>query len=329
MEQQTSRPRGSLAGPIILIALGIVFLLLNLYPDFDPWPALFRYWPLILILLGLGKIWDGYYARHYSEPGAAPARPIISGIGVAWILLLAFFILAAWHGGTRWRDGGWVEPWTRHGRTFGDEQHETQAVELQGAKTVDMSLDIPAGQLTLSGGSSRLMDADFRHDRYRDKPNVDYSVNGGRGQLRVTQDENNWHTHWGTEDSEWDLRVANDVPIDLRVQMGAGQTNLRLNSVDLKSLDVHMGAGQLDLDLTGARKSSVEGTIEGGVGQATIRLPKDMGVHVDASGGIGAVDASGLHRDGDSYVNDVYGKTPTSIDLTIHGGVGEIRLVGE
>jgi predicted membrane protein len=99
--------------------------------------------------------------------------------------------------------------------------------------------------------------------------------------------------------------------------------------VDVKNLDVHMGAGQLDLDLTGSRKESVQGTIEGGVGQATIRLPKDVGVHVDATGGIGAVDVSGLHRDGDSYVNDVYGKTPTNVDLTIHGGVGEIRLIEE
>jgi predicted membrane protein len=125
------------------------------------------------------------------------------------------------------------------------------------------------------------------------------------------------------------MRVANDVPLDLRLQMGAGHTNLRLNSVNVKDLDVHMGAGQLDLDLTGERKTSVNGTIEGGVGQATIRLPKDVGVHVDATGGIGSVDARGLKQEGSSYVNESYGKTPTNIELTIHGGVGEIRLIEE
>ena len=46
-----------------------------------------------------------------------------------------------------------------------------------------------------------------------------------------------------------------------------------------------------------------------------------------ATGGIGSVDAQGLHKDGGAWVNDQYGKTPTSIDLTVHGGIGEIRLI--
>ncbi len=320
----------SFVGPIILIVLGSVLLLWRIVPDLDPWPVLFRYWPLILILIGLGKIWDSYYIRHHVEQGVPMARPAISGTGIAWILLLIFFILAMWHGRGRWDDGGWQhEPWGWHGRAFAAESHDTQAVELQGAKSADMDFDIPAGQLTLSGGSSHLMDADFRYGRNQEKPTVEYSVTDGRGALRVTQDENQWHTQFGTEDVEWNMRVTNGVPVDLHLQMGAGQSTLRLNGVDVKNLDVHMGAGQLDLDLTGERKNNVDGTIEGGVGQATIRLPKDVGVHVDASGGIGSVDARGLKQEGSSYVNESYGKTPTNIELTVHGGVGEIRLIEE
>jgi len=329
MDQPRAPRHSSFVGPIILIVLGILLLIWRIYPGLNPWPVLFRYWPLILILIGLGKIWDSYYLHRHVEQGTTPATPWISGTGIAWILLLLFFILAAWHGRGRWNDDGWHEPWGWHGRAFAAESHDTQAVELQGAKTADMDLDIPAGELTLAGGSSHLMDADFRYDRNEGKPNVDYSVSGGRGELRVTQDPNRWHTQFGNEDNEWNMRVANDVPLDLHLQMGAGQTNLRLNSVNLKNLDVHMGAGQLDLDLTGERKTSVNGTIEGGVGQATIRLPKNVGVHVDATGGIGSVDADGLQRDGSSYINESYGKTPTNIELTIHGGVGEIRLIEE
>jgi predicted membrane protein len=85
----------------------------------------------------------------------------------------------------------------------------------------------------------------------------------------------------------------------------------------------------LDLDLTGPRKTNLEGTIEGGVGQATVRLPKDVGVRVEATGGIGSVDFRGLKRDGGYYVNDAYGKSPASIDLTIHGGIGQINLIDE
>jgi hypothetical protein len=65
------------------------------------------------------------------------------------------------------------------------------------------------------------------------------------------------------------------------------------------------------------------------VGSATIRLPKDEGVRVVASGGIGAIHADGLKSRGDAYVNDAYGKTPQTIDLTVHGGVGQINLEEE
>jgi predicted membrane protein len=67
--------------------------------------------------------------------------------------------------------------------------------------------------------------------------------------------------------------------------------------------------------------------VEGGVGSAMIRLPRDVGVRVNASGGIGSVNADGFRRDGDSYENDAYGKTASSIDMTVHGGIGEIDLI--
>jgi predicted membrane protein len=329
MDQPRPPRHHSFVGPIILIVLGALLLIWNVYPGLNPWPILFRFWPLILIVIGLGKIWDSYYVHRHIERGDAYAEPWISGMGIAWILLLIFFVLAMWHGRGRWNEDNWNAPWTWHGRSFSNSAHDTQAVELQGATSADMDLEIPAGELTIAGGSSRLMDAEFRYPPSQGKPNVNYSVSGGRGELRVDQNENSWHTHFGNEDNDWDMRVANEVPLDLHVQMGAGHTSLRLNGVNVKNLDVHMGAGQLDLDLSGERKTSLDGTIEGGVGQATVYLPKDLGVHVDASGGIGSVSARGFKQDGDSYENELYGKTPTSIELTIHGGVGSIRLVSE
>jgi len=69
--------------------------------------------------------------------------------------------------------------------------------------------------------------------------------------------------------------------------------------------------------------------LEGGVGQATIRLPSKVGVVVHASGGIGAVDAHGLRHDDDEYTNEAYGKTPATIRLKVEGGVGQITLIAE
>ncbi len=322
------RPRHrSFAGPILLIAVGITFLLANILPDFDPWPITVRFWPLVLICLGLGMIWDSHY-RH-QNPGQAsgpPPQPRITGTAIAWILVLTFFILAAWHGGPRHRGWGWG----RDGRNFGPGahySHDTQSVDLQGAKSVSAELQLGAGTLNLNGGSNHLLDADFRYGRYEGKPTVDYTVSGDHGQLTLTQNsQNDNHMHFGGGDDDWDLRLSDAVPIDMKINMGAGEGNLQLNGVNLSRLDIQMGVGELHLDLTGERKSNLEANIQGRVGSATIHLPSAMGVHVNAEGGIGAVNAHGLKRDGDAYVNDAYGKSPTTIDMTIHGGVGEINL---
>ena len=80
----------------------------------------------------------------------------------------------------------------------------------------------------------------------------------------------------------------------------------------------------MDVDFTGDRKTDLTADIEGGVGQANIRLPKNVGVIAHASGGIGSIDVRGLKHDGDSYTNDAYGKSTATIHLKVEGGIGEM-----
>jgi hypothetical protein len=82
----------------------------------------------------------------------------------------------------------------------------------------------------------------------------------------------------------------------------------------------------MDVDLRGPRTTDLDADIEGGVGQGTIRLPQDVGVRVNAEGGIGSINTHGLRREGDEYVNDALGKSPATIHLRVEGGVGSIDL---
>jgi N-terminal domain of toast_rack, DUF2154/LiaI-LiaF-like transmembrane region len=327
------RRHRSIAGPIFLIMLGVLFLLGRLRPDFDPWWVFWTYWPVLLILLGLGQIADYYWNRN---PDGSRSHAV-SGTGIAWIVLLFILIFAGWHGGGRWRgDAGHFNDWGwghgldgRHDWGNVRELHETQSIELQGAKRVSADIDFPAGSVSLSGGSSKLLDASFDYDDYLGKPTVDYSVSGDQGQLNLRQGDED-HMNWGgSRRDNWDLRFASGVPLDLRINMGAGQSNLQMSQINLSRLEVHIGAGELHLDLTGPRTSDLDATIQGGVGSATIRLPKNVGVRVNAHGGIGSVNAHGLQRDGDAYINAAYGKTPATINLSVEGGVGEINLYEE
>jgi hypothetical protein len=55
-----------MTGPLILIVLGILFLLNNLYPEMFSFG---RLWPVILIVIGLGKIFDHLVRREKRESG--------------------------------------------------------------------------------------------------------------------------------------------------------------------------------------------------------------------------------------------------------------------
>ena len=79
--------RRSLAGPIVLIAIGVIFLLGNLH--YLSWASLHhyfaRYWPALLILWGLIKL-----VEHMQDTRAGlPSR----GIGAGGVVLIIFLVL--------------------------------------------------------------------------------------------------------------------------------------------------------------------------------------------------------------------------------------------
>jgi len=313
MGQDGNPRRVSLVFPIILITVGGLFLFRNWRPGFDPLPILWTYWPLILIFIGLGKIWDNMQrSRNPSAPSGVSIGATIGAI--AFVVVL---VVLLWHGRSYSR---------RHGFYSGS-QHNTQTVDLQGAKSVHARLEMGAGQLIINGGASHMLDADFTYSDSFDAPRVDYSVTGGVGQLNISQDSHS--VHFGRSQNDWNLHFSKDIPLELKVDMGAGQGNLHFRDIPLTRLDLNLGAGQMDVDFTGDRRTDLTADIEGGVGQANIRLPKNVGVIAHASGGIGSIDVRGLKHDGNSYTNDAYGKSAATIHLKVEGGIGQITLTQE
>ena len=66
--------------------------------------------------------------------------------------------------------------------------------------------------------------------------------------------------------------------------------------------------------------------ISGGVGQANVELPQDVGIWAEAHGGIGSINISGLNKHGDLWENDLYDKAKVNVRLEVQGGIGEIRI---
>jgi hypothetical protein len=303
------RRRRSFIGPLILIGLGLLLLYSTLRANWGPWEAIWRYWPILLIAWGLGKLWD--HMRHReSAPGTAGPRFTGGEVGLA-VALVVLVGLAFAHKSK-------PEPVGHY--------HYTQTVTLQGAKTVHARVELGAGELAVSGGAPNLMEADCFYNRPSLKPEVSYDVTGSDGSLEIRQPETH-QIHWGRSNrSDWTLRFSNQVPLDLSIKFGAGTGRLRLAGMQLSHLSIEGGVGTATVDLGGDWKQSFDGRISGGVGTVTLRLPRNVGVNVRATGGLGSVNAPGFEREGDVYVNSAYGKSPVTITLDVEGGIGTINL---
>ncbi len=216
---------------------------------------------------------------------------------------------------------------TQQHQQVGEMQRQSQSVDLENAQSARANLKMGAGELNLSGGADQLMEGEFSYNVANWKPKVTYDVSGDTGELVVRQGSANEGVRLGGgARNEWDISFNDEVPTDLVVQMGAGESDLDLDSLTLTGLDLQMGAGKTTVDLTGDYAQDFDTSIQGGVGEATVLLPSEVGVRVKAQGGLGKINAEGLQKVGNAYVNDAYGESEVNLRVDIQGGIGEINL---
>ena len=208
----------------------------------------------------------------------------------------------------------------------GKMQRESKSVDPKNAQSARAQLKMGAGELNVTGGADQLMEAEFSYNVSDWKPKVNYDVSGKKGELIVKQESAEGASLGAEARNEWDIRLNDEVPTNLVVQMGAGESNLDVDSLTLTGVDLQMGAGKTTVDLTGDYAQDFEASIQGGVGEATVLLPSEVGVKAKAEGGLGKINAKGLKRVGDSYVNDAYGESDVNLSVDVQGGVGEINL---
>jgi hypothetical protein len=200
----------------------------------------------------------------------------------------------------------------------------TSAVELGKADTVRAEIHMSAGELWIEGGASRLLDANFRYSERVGRPSVHYDVMGGRGVLTIESPESSSGLK-GNAKNEWRLRMSSEAPLDLSVGLGAGESHLDLSQITLRAAEVNMGAGNMTFSMADRYTQDVNVQINGGVGEAHIRLPRETGAVVDAAGGIGSVQAGSLtKRDDGKYYNASYADDKPAVHMKVRGGVGDI-----
>lgn len=214
----------------------------------------------------------------------------------------------------------------------GRTQTDSETIELGDADSARVNIEMGIGELTVRGGADSLLEAEFTYNVEDWKPEVAYEIRGSEGRLTIRQPEAEISGIGIPEADiqyEWKIELNEDVPMDLDIDLGVGESVLELSGLSITDLNINVGVGEATIDLSGDWPESFDVAIKGGVGHTTVQLPRDVGVRIETQTGLGKIDVRNLIRNGDVYTNAAYEEADVKLDINVQGGVGNINLLLE
>jgi hypothetical protein len=203
---------------------------------------------------------------------------------------------------------------------------ESRVVAREGARAVRATLGLGSGELLVGGGARELLEAEFAYNVPAWEPELDYAVRERVGLLALRQPPGARTKGVPNARNRWELRFADDVPLDLGVKGGVVEGTLALGTLALDRLGVELGTGNLTIDLGETRARTLHIPIRAGVLNLKLIVPGDTGVQVEVRSPVLTMHARGWQRARHIWVNDAYGSTPETMRIAIDSGVASITL---
>ena len=337
--------------PLLLIALGVYFLLINLgVMEGNFWSTVWQLWPVLLIAGGI----EGIIRRDNLVTSAFFAAigtvfllcnfdyldySILQLIIYLWPLLLvalgidvligkrsiwfslagAGILLVILFGAVV------VDRWSF---TCGNRSPGLDISQpLNGAERAAYDLQIGAGSLTLDALTSENILIEGSVPTSEDfKVDQSYTVVSGEGIYDLkTPGEFAFAPGIYGNDLIWILKLNDAIPGNLDLELGAGDATVTLTSLLLESISISLGAGQSSIYLP--KQGGFSADIGLAVGAMTIYVPEGLAVRINSDTGLTAVTApEGYLKQGDAYVSPDYSSNSNRAELRISNGLGTVKI---
>ncbi len=307
------RPR--LVFPLLLIAVGVALVFERLGTWAIPWHMLWRFWPVLLVLLGLEMLL---------------ARSRTGGLVLALALVIVLvggivYLAPRMELGSRWDLPTWP---LRRGAAQGDIEIKRLSHPLDGAERATARIELGVGDLYLAAlpeGSQSLYEAEIRHDPRRSAVRAEVTGTNSEARLELRSEQGSWRVP-GDQGDEWQVQLSPALPWRLDLSGGVHRSRLDLKGLALDGLQVDVGVGDVTLLLS--ERGGYQAMVNGGVGRLVLELPEgvEASVHVDA--GLSSVNVGPrLRQHGDSYITSGYQTgAKDAIVVDVDGGIGSLTI---
>jgi hypothetical protein len=293
--------RTGFVGAVVLIGLGTVFLLGNLgYLMIGSWEIIWRFWPVLLLALGLDLI-----------IGRRSAWSALAGVALGVLLIGAIIYISV------------IQPFTT---TPGDAYSFTQ--DLTGAKRAEIFLEPVIGRMEVSSGAEgqTLVQGKLNLTGLESRQE-NYSVEGGTGTFRLGSSGTYmgpWPFFGSNSQPGWSIQLNSIVPLTLNSELVIGDHLLDLRGLTLEELDASTVIGRTVLSLPQGGEWS--GKLDQVIGMLVVRVPKGASVRIVTEAlSVGGLPA-GYRRDGNEILSPAALEGGADITLRVELPLGTIYV---
>lgn len=232
-----------------------------------------------------------------------------------WSIILPVFFIAL---------GVWIIAGSWFGRN--ELAVEQVNVALQSASQADLRLRHAAGRLSISSGAAPgvLVEgacaggAVITTRQAGDRLEV---------QMKVPDQSGRW-MFWNMNSGlNWDLKLAEGIPLTLRLDTGAAEGRLDLSRLQLSDFRIHTGASSTSVTLP-AQAGYTRAEFHAGAASLDLTIPSGVAARIRATGGLAniSVNRQRFPRQAGAYVSPDYETAANKIDLQVQTGVGSVSI---
>lgn len=300
---QSSSPSGKSRGRknlpvagIVLLIVGVILLLQTTgVLEWDLWLGLWRFWPLLVIALGIHILFGrriGWWAP------VLVILAIMVAIGGAWLL------------------------------GPGNEEPVSSVAEpLTGLESVDVDIKFGAGDLKVSSlppDSLNLVEGQFGTEGKGARVQLVRSQNTGT--LTISPSRQPW-IRWFSKAS-WDISLSQTPRLTMDLDVGAADVTLDLRELKISELGVNAGATDVEIVMPAAA-GDVRADINAGAADVTVIIPPGVAAKITKHAGVSSftIDGGRFPLSGDVYVSPDFAaaKNRVTVDLNVGASTVTVR----
>lgn len=303
--------RSKISWGLALLVIGAIWLLTNLDVIDFSWMAVFRFWPLIIILVGINIMLPKDSKGNYAY-------------GFFVLVCLSFLVYQGVVGKYGDFNIGRV---SMNGNRIGDGADgiaEDEQLTVEGGDehiaSAKLKMELAAASYRLDTTSKHLIMVDMPKNSPRHS--LSSKIKGALATLTLKTKSNR-----GNMGGKRISVLLHPEPVwDVEADFGAGEAQFDMSMLKLQKLKLESGASSFDLKLGSPLKES-KINIETGVSSTKVHLPKGVSCRLKVKSAMSSTNLSGFKKiDDDTYESDGFDSSANRYVIIYEGGLSSFSV---